>query len=77
MHYYFPENGMMYYGTGYSRLRQHDTRRPQDGESCGRSDRDRGGYPTLARRELGWRPKYAGLEAIICGTLGWEQVRSY
>jgi len=33
--------------------------------------------PTLARRELGWVPKYAGLEAIISSTLHWEQARSY
>lgn len=33
--------------------------------------------PGLATSELGWRPKFDSLDAIITSTLQWEQVRSY
>lgn len=33
--------------------------------------------PGLATSELGWRPKFGSLDAIIRSTLQWEQVRSY
>lgn len=33
--------------------------------------------PRLATTELGWRPKFDSLDAIIRSTLEWEQVRSY